>query len=425
MTYNEALSYIHSFRKFGKKAGLSKITRLLSLLDDPQKGLKFVHVAGTNGKGSIVAMTASVLRTAGFKTGMFISPFVVDFTERMQINGRYIAPDELARVTAVVKEQVDILSCETDAPSEFEVVTAIGLYWFREQCCDIVCLEVGLGGRFDPTNAIDTPLVAVIANIGLDHTAILGDTIEQIAAEKAGIIKEGGTVVCYPTLPPEVLGVIMEKAAQKNARVVLGNTHAARVLRDEVFSFVVEYGSLTLTLPLAGAHQIQNLICVLEVIGLLRNSGFAIPDDAVRDGIACVRFPARMEVFEGAPRIILDGAHNPQSAASVAAMASRVSGRRVLLYASLSHKDYRSSARILAPLFDEIVATQTAAAGGEDAETLSAALREYTPCCTPCADLPRALARALSLAGADGTLFICGSLFLASEVRPLLLKATQ
>ncbi len=422
MTYDEALSYIHSFRRFGKKAGLSKITRLLSLLGDPQKGLQFVHVAGTNGKGSIVSMTASVLRQAGYKTGMFISPFVVDFTERMQINGAYIPPEELARITAIVKEQVDTVTSELDAPSEFEVVTAIALYWFWEQACDIVCLEVGIGGRFDPTNVIDTPAVAVIANIGLDHTAILGDTLEKIAFEKAGIIKPGGTVVCYPSLPHEVMGVIFERAAEQNARVVQGNRNAARLLRDEVFSTTVEYAGLTFTLPLAGAHQINNLICAVEAVGVLQQKGFAVTDDALINGIAATRIPARLEVFRGLPTVVLDGAHNPQGAETAAAVASRVSGRRVLLYSSLADKDYSGALARLAPVFDEVIVTKTEAQNAEDAEVLCKTAQRFTSRCTACKDLAQALALAKERAGSDGTVFICGSLYLASEVRPLLLK---
>lgn len=422
MTYNEALSYIHSFRRFGKKAGLSKITRLLALLGDPHKQLQFVHVAGTNGKGSIVSMTASVLRQAGYKTGLFISPFVVDFTERMQINGAYIPQNELVRITALVKAQVDVVSSELDAPSEFEVVTAIALYWFCEQGCDIVCLEVGLGGRFDPTNVIDTPAVAVIANIGLDHTVILGDTPEQIAAEKAGIIKPRGSVVCYPSLPPAVMGVIFERAAEQNARVVQGNRNAARLLRDEVLRTVVEYAGLVFTLPLAGAHQINNLICAVEAIGVLRQNGFAVTDDALLKGIADTRVPARMEVFAGTPAVVLDGAHNPQGAEMAAAVASRLSGKRVLLYSSLAEKDYRSVLSRLALVFDEIILTQTSAPGALSAELLLCAAQEYHTHCTACIPLTKALTLAKRRAGQDGTVFIIGSLYLASEVRPFLLK---
>ncbi len=422
MTYNDALSYIHSFRRFGKKAGLSKITRLLELLGDPQKKLTFVHVAGTNGKGSVVSMTASVLRQAGYKTGLFISPFVVDFTERMQINGAYIPPAELARVTAVVKQQVDIVTAELDAPSEFEVVTAVALYWFCEQNCDIVCLEVGIGGRFDPTNVINTPAVAVIANIGLDHTAILGDTLEQIAFEKAGIIKPRGTVVCYPTLPPEVMGVLFERAAAQNARVVQGNRSAARVVRDEVFATVVEYAGLTFTLPLAGAHQISNLICAVHAVLVLRQTGFAVSDAALVMGIATTRIPARMEVFAGSPTVVLDGAHNPQGAETAAAVASRVGTRRVLLYSSLAEKDYRAALTRLAPVFDEIIVTRTQAVNAQDETVLCELARGQGIPCTVCGELTQALSLAKQRAGKDGTVFVCGSLFLASEVRPLLLK---
>ncbi len=428
MTYEQALDYIHSFRRFGKKAGLTKITRLLSLLGEPHKRLSFVHVAGTNGKGSIVAMTASILQAAGYRTGMYISPYVVDFTERMQVNGEYIPPEELARCTALVKPMVDIVTRELEAPSEFEVVTAIGLVWFSERRCDIVCLEVGLGGRLDPTNVIDTPLAAVIANLGLDHTEILGGTLEQIAAEKAGIIKKNATVVCYPSLAAEALAVILEKAAQQGARVVMGNENAAHILRSEVFFTQLEYGGLSITLPLAGAHQVKNLICVLEVIEVLRQKGYAITDAAIQAGIASVRFPARMEMWQGPPRVVIDGAHNPQSVRAFAETAARVTGRRILLYSSLADKDYHAALRVLAPLFDHIYTAAMSCPRAERVEPLYEAARAVNPSCTLCTSLPEALEHAISDAGArgcgeaQGTVFICGSLFLASEVRPLVIS---
>lgn len=421
MTYEQAIDYIHSFRRFGKKAGLTKIARLLELLGSPHKRLRFVHVAGTNGKGSIVSMLSSVLCAAGYKTGLFISPFVVDFTERMQINGTYISQGELARVTALVRAQAQRVARELDAPSEFEVVTAIALYWFCEQGCDIVCLEVGLGGRLDPTNVIDTPDAAVIANIGLDHTSILGHTTERIAFEKAGIIKPGGTAVAYPGLAPDVMAVLYERAAQQNARVVQGSRAAARVLRDEAFASVVEYGGLTYTLPLAGAHQICNLICVAETARVLREQGFAIGDAALTDGVARTRIPARMERFAGAPAVVIDGAHNPQGAAVAAAVAARVPGRRVLLYGALAEKDWKNALAALAPVFDEMVAVQMNVNGALQTGVISEQANKQSIACTPCADAAQALAIAKERAGRHGTVFVCGSLYLASEVRPLLI----
>lgn len=425
MTYPQSLSYIHSLRRFGKKAGLTKITRLLELLGDPQKRLKFVHIAGTNGKGSTAAMTASVLQQAGYKTGLFVSPFVVDFTERIQINGAYIPPQELARVTEIVKQQVEVVTNELDCPSEFEVVTAIGLYWFAEQGCDLVCLEVGLGGRFDPTNAIDRPLVAVITNIGLDHTDILGDTIEKIAFEKCGIIKAGGTVVCYPVLDADALAVILQCVSERGGRLIMGNPNAAVVVRDEIFSSTVRYGDLTLTLPLGGRHQVYNLITVLCVVEELKKQGFAVSDEAIVQGIAAVRFPARLETLHRHPRIVLDGGHNPQGLKTVADTASRVQGTRVLILGSLGDKDYREGARLLAPLFDHVFTVTVHSARGIGAQQLCETVRDYNPACTPCEDLNEAVSLAIKAAGADGCVFVCGSLFLAAEIRPILMNLPQ
>ena len=194
MTYKEALDYIDGVRWYGSKPGLERVSALLEKLGKPQEHLKFVHIAGTNGKGSCAAMLASVLKAAGYRTGLFTSPYLFRFNERMQLGGRPIEDEVLAELVAEIKPLADAME---DHPTEFELMTAAALLWYRRENCDIVVLEVGLGGRFDATNVIDCPEAAVIMNIGLDHTAILGDTVEQIAFEKAGIIKPGGEVVLY------------------------------------------------------------------------------------------------------------------------------------------------------------------------------------------------------------------------------------
>ena len=194
-TYSEALSYIHSLNRFGSVPGLSRIRHLLERLGNPQKKLKFVHVAGTNGKGSTVAMTANILKTAGYKTGMYISPYVLEFRERIQINSKMIPEEKLLTITNQIKDICDELLKNGEIITEFEVVTAIAMCWFCEKNCDIVCLEVGLGGRFDATNVIDAPLIGVITAISLDHTEVLGDSVEKITREKCGILKPGSITV--------------------------------------------------------------------------------------------------------------------------------------------------------------------------------------------------------------------------------------
>ena len=215
MDYKEALEYINRTEWFGSRPGLERITELLEKLGNPQNGMKFVHIAGTNGKGSCAAMTASVLKAAGYKTGLFTSPYLYRFNERMQINGKQIDDDVLAADVSLVKIAADAMA---DHPTEFELMTAAAMVWFKEQNCDIVVLEVGLGGRLDATNVIEAPEACVIMNIGLDHTAVLGDTVEQIAEEKAGIIKPGTDCVLYQQ-SQSVTEIVRERCDEVGATV--------------------------------------------------------------------------------------------------------------------------------------------------------------------------------------------------------------
>ena len=238
MTYQETMEYIHSLLRFGSKPGLARIGRLLELLGNPQKNLRFVHIAGTNGKGSTTAMIASVLTTAGYKTGMYTSPFVIDFRERMQIDGEMIGMDALAEQAGRVRQAADRLAETEESATEFEIVTAIALCWFEASGCDIVCLEVGLGGRFDATNIIEPPLVSVITSISLDHTQVLGDNVAQIAYEKCGIIKPLGITVTYPDQDPQALTVIMQRAFEENNTLIRPNLSAAEILSSDLYGTV-------------------------------------------------------------------------------------------------------------------------------------------------------------------------------------------
>ncbi|MEG1027449.1 MAG: Mur ligase family protein, partial [Oscillospiraceae bacterium] len=222
MDYIQAENYIHSFTRFGSQLGLERMRRLLQLMGNPQKELKYIHIAGTNGKGSTAMMCTNILENSGYKVGTYISPFVVDFRERFQINSKMIEKEDFAVLATYIKPIVDKMRDEENMQvTEFEAVTAIAFKYFAENKCDIVCLEVGLGGRFDATNVIDCPLVAIIASISLDHTAILGDTIPKIAFEKAGIIKPNSTVITYPLQDKEAIPVLKERCREENATFIL------------------------------------------------------------------------------------------------------------------------------------------------------------------------------------------------------------
>ena len=353
MTYQEALEYIHSVEWKGSRPGLSRITRLLHALGDPQEKLRFVHVAGTNGKGSFCAMTESVLRHAGYRTGLFVSPFIKDFNERICLCGKPISREELAHVTALVRPAADAME---DAPTEFELITAIGLLYFLEQGCDVVVLETGMGGRLDSTNVIPPPLLTVITGIAMDHTAYLGDTVEAIAAEKAGIIK-GGTPVLFGGRDAAARRVIEARAREVGVPFVATEDTGLTVRRRDLSGTVVDFGAWReVFVPLLGTYQAQNLANVLAALPLLREKGLDIPEDAVRAGLAAVRWRGRFEKLCEDPLVLSDGAHNLQGVdAARDSIKTYFGGQKLLLLTGvMADKDYNGMVATLRDVADTV-----------------------------------------------------------------------
>ena len=313
MTYDEALNYINDFTWSTSRLGLDRTRELLERLNNPQKKLKFIHVAGTNGKGSTCAMLAAILKEAGLKVGLYPSPYLEDFRERIEVNGEMISKEELADITETVRKEADAMA---DHPSQFELITAIGMLYYARKNCDIVVLEVGMGGELDSTNVIDAPEVAVITNIGLDHTEYLGDTLEKIAAAKAGIIKKGCDAVIYDNVP-SVMEVIRKKCSEEGVKLyttdglIKAMSHS---LSGQRFSYLGE----SYKLSLLGEHQLKNAAVVLKTTEVLRERGWNISADAVRSGLKSVVWRARFEVLSRKPLFILDGGHNPQCAEALA-----------------------------------------------------------------------------------------------------------
>jgi folylpolyglutamate synthase/dihydrofolate synthase len=420
MTYEEALNKINSLLRFGMKPGLERIRKLLGLLGSPQDGLKFVHVAGTNGKGSTCALIASVLQKSGYRTGLFISPYVTDFCERMQIDGEMIPHTELAELVEKTMPVVERMAANGEEITEFEFITAIAVQWFARRRCDVVVLEVGLGGRLDATNVIQKPLVSVITSISLDHTAILGDTVDKIAYEKCGIIKEGGATVCYPDQPPEALEVIRSTAAERHNRFFLASMDSVKQLSGDLNGTMLEYRGMSVRLPFLGDHQVKNAVTALAALEAVKEEGFSIPDSGIAAGFSSAAFPARLEVLSLDPTLILDGAHNPGgTAALAAAVRTYLGGRKVVaVMGMLADKDVDSALRNLAWLFSNVVTltppNPRAMSAGELAERWTA----LGTMSRPMEHVDDALETALRLAGDGGAVVICGSLYLAGEVRP-------
>ena len=351
MTYSQAIDYIHSVVWKGSRPGLSRITELLHALGDPQDSLRFIHVAGTNGKGSYCAMTEAVLRAAGYRTGLFVSPYIKHFNERICFCGAPIPNDDLAEITALVRPIADAMA---DSPTEFELITAIGLLYFKKMSCDIVVLETGMGGRLDSTNVIKDPLLTVITGIAMDHTAFLGDTVEAIAAEKAGIIKKSAPVL-WGGRDDSARRVIGQRAREVGVRLVAAADTPITVREMTLSGTTLDYADFKgITIPLLGSYQPGNLATVLCGITLLRECGFSISDDALRQGLASVRWRGRFEKLCDAPLILSDGAHNPQGiAAAVESIAHYFGGQKLLLLTGvMADKDYVGMVRDLAPIAD-------------------------------------------------------------------------
>ncbi|MBQ7475347.1 MAG: bifunctional folylpolyglutamate synthase/dihydrofolate synthase [Clostridia bacterium] len=352
MNRDEAIKYIHTVSWKGSVPGLGRIRELCRLLGDPQDGLRFIHVAGTNGKGSVSAMLSSILRAAGYKTGLFTSPYVSFFEERIVSDGEPIPGDALGRVTERVRAAAETMK---ETPTEFELLTAVGFEYFREERCDVVVLETGLGGRLDSTNVIGPPVLSVITGIGLDHTAILGDTEKKIAREKAGIIKKGSAAVAGK-MSGDALSVIKKRAEAVACPLYAadpGRISAPRLSPSGTEFTDERYGELFV--PLAGVHQLDNAATVLTAADALARAGFCVTEDAVRRGLRETRWPARFETLAADPLVIYDGAHNPDG---VEALTENVrlllGGRAVIVFGVMADKSYEEMIKTAATVAERV-----------------------------------------------------------------------
>lgn len=421
MTYDEAIQFIESVSWLGSKRGLSRVEELLHRLGDPQKQLHFVHVAGTNGKGSACAMLASILHEAGYRTGLYTSPHLLRYNERMNVNGQDCSDADFAAAAETVQQAAAGMA---ETPTEFETITAMAFVYFAAQHCDVVVLEVGLGGRLDATNVIPTPDAAVIMNIGLEHTEYLGDTLEQIAGEKAGIIKPGCAVAAYDVCP-SVTAVYEKKCAAEQAVLHLADFSKIRVAESTVGRQVFSYSPYeALELPLTGAHQTKNAATVLEAIRILQEKGWHINEAAVHRGLAAVQWPARLEVLSQKPLMLLDGAHNPQCAATLKeSLQTLFAGRRIVFVVGvLADKDYAAIMGEMLPLASAFVCLTPDSDRALPAAALADWFRGQGVEAVAYDSIPAALDAAEALAGTDGLVVCFGSLYLAGAVREAALR---
>lgn len=419
MNAEQAIAYIHSVCWKGSIPGLGRTQELLEKMGNPEKKLKFVHIAGTNGKGSTAAMTASILSKAGYRTGLYTSPYIYRFHERIQVDGVEISDEDLTEITEYVKPLADSMA---QSPTEFELVCCIAFEYFYRKKCDIVVLEVGMGGAWDATNVIEVPEVAVITNIGLDHTEYLGDTVEKIAETKSGIFKPHGHAVVYRSTP-SVEAVYERVCAERDVSLRKadfdGLVLKAHTLEGQVF----DCGSRkNLVLPLLGDHQLHNASVVLSIADTLIGEGWKISEQNIYDGIRDVRWPGRFDIVCRKPLFIIDGGHNPQCIeALVKNIRDYLAGKKVVaLTGVLADKDYADMYKPVMPLVDRFVCITPPNPRKLEAEQLARYLRQAGAQAQASESISDGVKQAMDLAGEDGVVLCFGSLYSIGGIRDAL-----
>lgn len=413
MDHAQALRYLEGVSWLGIRPGLGRIEELLRRLGEPQLRCRYVHVAGTNGKGSTSAMLAAMLTAAGHRTGLYTSPHLLSLTERMRIDGAQMRPEELAQVVTALAGAAEGMA---EPCTEFELITAAALLWFAERGCEYVVLEVGMGGRLDATNVIPRPDCAVITNIGLDHTAVLGDTVEQIAAEKAGIFK-GGRAAAYEQVP-SVAAVLRQAAERTGTQLEFADFSRLEPVSDTLEGQRFRYEGREYGIRLLGAHQTKNAataICAARALGL--------PESAVARGLESAVWPARFELVSRGPDFVVDGGHNPQCVETTAAALERYfpGRRRVLLMGVLSDKDWGGMLDILLPLASEVVCVTPESERAMPAPELCAAVQARGVPARTAREIGEGVELARELAAPDGMVCSVGSLYMSGAVRAELL----
>lgn len=412
------LNYLYSLERFGIQPGLERIERLMDVLDHPEQKFKIIHVAGTNGKGSTVAMLDSVLRQTGLSVGMYTSPDLYTFHERIRFQGKNISDEDLRVLIARVRTLCDMAGIQ---PTFFEFATAVAFTYFAEAHVDIAVVEVGMGGRLDATNVI-TPQVAVITNIGWDHMEHLGDTKQHITREKAGIIKPGVDVVTAEK-EHSPLYEIRARCKEVNARLYMAHEMVSAAVQNEMDDrqLLKIDGAFSgeLTLPLLGLHQVQNVVAVLGILHVLSKHGVHIPWSRIVNGIAETRWEGRLDVVSRLPLIIADGAHNIDGARALRAYLEGLPRRDVLLFGCKQGKQYQDIARVIVPLFTTVIVTE-GSYQPEDANTVASTVRRYCNNIRVIPDVARAIEEGKEACDLQGMMCITGSLYLVGDALAIL-----
>lgn len=429
MKYQEAMKYITEVGNFGSNYGLERTYKLLELLDNPQDKLKIIHVAGTNGKGSTTAMITSMLKGCGYKVGMYTSPFLEEFEERIQINGENIPKEKLAQLITKIKYAVDkVIEEGYNHPTEFEIITVLMFLYFATEEVDFAVVEVGLGGRLDSTNVI-TPILSVITSISFDHTNLLGNTLEEIAAEKAGIIKS-----CIPTViyPQEEMAerVISSKCQELDSKLYKINKEDAKLINiikeDKIYQQVKvklddEYD---VKLPLLGEHQILNLAVALKALEVIKDKAPKLNREIIVKSLATVRWNGRLEIMSNSPYVVIDGAHNIQGITQLDKNIKKYFEYKdmYLILGILADKDVEHMVKVITPKAKKVFTVTPNSMRAETAEELMNEVKKYNESCEAYNDYKNAFEDALKLCKKDDLLLISGSLYMIGEMRGIIKK---
>lgn len=429
-TIQEALEYIHNTNRFGSVLGLDNITKLLDLMGNPQNDLKFIHVAGTNGKGSTSSYITNILKEANYKVGFFTSPYIEIFNERIRINDEYISDEDLTETTFIVKEQIDkMLEEGCDHPTEFEIVTAMAMEYYKKKKVDFVVLEVGMGGKYDATNVISESLVSVITPIGLDHVEILGDTISKIAYEKAGIIKKDSLVV-YTEQEKDAEKVIEEEAKKNNATAIkafLSNINIKETSGvGSIFDLKTENGILeNLEIKMIGKHQIQNASLAVEVIIQLKNKrNINISKENIYNGLIKTRWIGRLELLSDKPMFLIDGAHNKQGIDALKRSIDELFTYKKLIMGIgiLADKDVDEMVGEIAPIADKIIVTEPGLPRAMSAEELGSKIKKINKNVEIVKEIEKSIDKAIENYEDGDLILFLGSLYLIGDVRKIAIK---
>lgn len=422
MTYQEAILHFEQLGKLGIQLGLVRIERLLNCMGNPHHKLKFIHVAGTNGKGSTCYMLSNILSHSGYKTGLFTSPYILDFRESIQVNMHMISEENFSECAEYVYHCAEQSTINNDPPTQFEILTAIAFEFFFRQKCDIVLLEVGLGGTLDSTNIIPPPLLQIITSISLDHTNILGSTIEEITKEKSGIIK-GSTTIVYPNLPKEVLHILKKKCKSINGRLIQPDCKSLK-FNSRMFGVCdFSYDNISYKKSLLGEIQLYNAILVITASKELNLMGFSLSLESIQYGIENTFIPARMELLSKYPMILLDGSHNEEGAIALKKTLETISNTSIkMIMGVLEDKNIDKILENTAKLSDYFIAVSPNNPRACSSKKLADLAKNYCDNVTQSSSLEEAVNIGFSMLHEGDLLIVCGSLYLSHEIRPILIK---